>query len=183
MEALKFENFEYYTYSDYKKWDDRWELIDGIPYAMAPAPYPIHQEVLSNFYYELRMNFCCKKRCKIYISPIDWKIDDSTIVQPDLAIFCEKSKRQFFSKTPPLVVEVLSKSTALKDVTTKYRLYERVGVEYYIMVEPNKSVADILKLVNGEYKLMKKVTSKDSYEFNLSNGCSSKIDFSAIFED
>jgi len=30
---------KHYTYSDYCTWDDdtRWELIDGVPYAMAPA--------------------------------------------------------------------------------------------------------------------------------------------------
>jgi len=29
-----------YTYSDYLNWPDeeRWELIDGIPYNMSPAP-------------------------------------------------------------------------------------------------------------------------------------------------
>ena len=35
-----------YTYADYCEWDDdeRWELIDGIPYAMA-APTRIHQGI------------------------------------------------------------------------------------------------------------------------------------------
>ena len=33
----------YYTYEDYCHWEGRWELIDGIPYAMSPAPNPIHQ--------------------------------------------------------------------------------------------------------------------------------------------
>ncbi len=27
MEALKYENFQYYTYADYKQWEDSWELI------------------------------------------------------------------------------------------------------------------------------------------------------------
>jgi hypothetical protein len=40
MEALKYENFTYYTYNDYKDWEGSWELIDGVPFAMAPAPYP-----------------------------------------------------------------------------------------------------------------------------------------------
>jgi hypothetical protein len=31
---------ERFTYGDYVTWDDgeRWELIDGIPYNMSPAP-------------------------------------------------------------------------------------------------------------------------------------------------
>ena len=38
---------EHYTYADYCTWDDdqRWELIHGIPYAMAPAPSVGHQGV------------------------------------------------------------------------------------------------------------------------------------------
>lgn len=27
-----------YKYSDYEKWEGRWELIDGFPYAMVPTP-------------------------------------------------------------------------------------------------------------------------------------------------
>ena len=42
MAALKYDNFLYYTYEDYKYWEDSWEIIDGIPYAMSPAPYPKH---------------------------------------------------------------------------------------------------------------------------------------------
>ena len=38
---------ETYTYGDYLSWSDeeRWELIDGIPYNMAPAPSRAHQEI------------------------------------------------------------------------------------------------------------------------------------------
>lgn len=182
MEALRYENFQYYTYDDYKEWEDSWELIDGIPYAMAPAPYPKHQSVLFKISKELDKNLeCSDEKCEIYISPVDWKVDESTVVQPDIALFCEKTDKQYFSKTPPLVVEVLSKATALKDVTTKMKLYEREGIEFYIIVEPNSELSDIFKLVDGEYKLMKKCTKKDSYKFIISDECSTKVDFSIVF--
>ena len=37
-----------FTYGDYCTWpgDERWELIDGVPYAMAPAPSRFHQGVV-----------------------------------------------------------------------------------------------------------------------------------------
>jgi len=94
-------------------WEDRWELIGGIAYTRR----------------ELDTHMDCNK-CEVYIFPIDWKIDYDTIVQPDVAIFCGETTKQYFSQTPPIVVEVLSKSTALKDVTTKYTLYEKMGVEF-----------------------------------------------------
>ncbi|MCK4541078.1 MAG: hypothetical protein KAU17_02470, partial [Spirochaetales bacterium] len=36
-----------YNYADYLLWpdDERWELIEGIPYSMSPAPSRIHQEI------------------------------------------------------------------------------------------------------------------------------------------
>ena len=182
MEALKYDNFQYYTYSDYKDWEDSWELIDGIPYAMAPAPYPKHQKVVVQIWRELDKNLeCSDENCEVYIAPVDWKVNESTVVQPDVALFCEDVKRQYFSKTPPLVVEVLSKSTALKDVTTKMRLYEREGVNFYIIVEPNSEISDIFKLVDGAYQLMKKATKEDAYIFELSDECRTKVDFSTIF--
>ncbi len=50
---------ERYTYEDYKSWEGRWELIDGIAYAMAPAPYPKHQRVVSHIWRELDKNLNC----------------------------------------------------------------------------------------------------------------------------
>jgi len=52
--ALKLE--PKFTYSDYRTWpdDERWELIDGVPYAMTPAPRIRHQRIAGNFFGELR---------------------------------------------------------------------------------------------------------------------------------
>jgi len=36
---------EYYTYEDYKRWEGDWELIEGMPYSMAPAPFKRHQNL------------------------------------------------------------------------------------------------------------------------------------------
>jgi len=180
LEATVYDDMSYNTYNDYLKWEDRWELIDGIAYAMSPAPYPRHQKIVFGIARELETNLTCEN-CEVYLSPIDWKIDDKTVVQPDVAIFCEETTRQYFSQTPPLVVEVLSKSTALKDVTTKYSLYERMGVEFYIIIEPSTELTDIFRLVDGKYQLIKKFTTEDSYRFEWDDGCSSEVDFAKVF--
>jgi hypothetical protein len=44
----------HYTYADYKHWEGNWELIEGIPYAISPAPLPKHQYIASNLTGELR---------------------------------------------------------------------------------------------------------------------------------
>jgi len=170
-----------YSYDDYITWEDSWEIIDGVAYAMSPAPYPKHQRLVAKIWKELDDNLTECSNCEVYISPIDWKIDDTTVVQPDVALFCEKTANQYFSKTPPIVVEVLSKATALKDVTTKFELYQKVGVKYYVIVEPESEVADIFRLESGKYQLVKKFTSQDSYDFELENSCKTKIDFANVF--
>ncbi len=62
-----------YTYEDYCQWDGKWELIDGIPNAMAPQPIPEHQVVGRSLHSELRA--ALKKSnctCRVY-QPIDSK--------------------------------------------------------------------------------------------------------------
>ena len=181
MAAIDYDSFQYYTFDDYQYWEDRWELIDGIAYAMSPAPYPKHQKAALGIAKELSNNLVCGKECEVYISPIDWKINEHTVVQPDVALFCEETEAQFFSKTPPLVVEVLSKATALKDVTTKKDLYEREGVLFYIIVEPHTEIADIYKLVDGKYQHIGKYTKEEHFEFELSAECRSAIGFFRVF--
>jgi len=182
MAAIDYDSFQYYTYDDYATWDDSWELIDGVPYAMSPAPYPKHQKVVAHIWKELDSNLeCADKACEVYISPVDWKIDETTVVQPDVSLFCEETDKQFFSKTPLLVVEVLSKATALKDVTTKKELYERTGVLYYIIIEPNTEIADVYRLSEGMYIHDGKYTKEDTFNFELPDACRTSVDFSMVF--
>ena len=43
MEAFKEEKYHpNYTYDDYKHWEGRWEVIDGVAYAMSPMASPKH---------------------------------------------------------------------------------------------------------------------------------------------
>ncbi|MCF6206884.1 MAG: Uma2 family endonuclease [Sulfurovum sp.] len=56
MASIDYDSFQYYTYEDYKTWEDRWELIVGVPYAMSPAPYPLHQKTVARIGKELDAN-------------------------------------------------------------------------------------------------------------------------------
>ncbi|UCN00794.1 Uma2 family endonuclease [Sulfurimonas sp. SWIR-19] len=169
----------FFTWNDYVTWEGRWELINGEAYDMSPVPYPKHQRLVGRIYREFSNTLDCKE-CEVYISPVDWKIDEYNVVQPDVALFCEEPKEQYFSKTPPLVVEVLSKSTAKKDINEKFSLYEKNGVKFYMLVEPNSEIVDIFELKNGKYEFQKKLTCNDSYAFELDK-CSLSVDFNNVF--
>ncbi len=44
-----------FTYADYRQWpaDERWELIDGVAYAMAPAPTISHQTLAGQLFRQI----------------------------------------------------------------------------------------------------------------------------------
>lgn len=170
----------YYTYEDYVQWEGKWELIDGIPYAMSPSPTPRHQIIANTlgalFYLELKN---CK-HCKT-AQATDFKIAEDTIVQPDIAILCRPISKKFIDFPPALVVEILSPSTALKDRHTKLNLYKQEGISYYLIISVETEETEIYELANGEYELKQK--AKDfTYSFHLTDDCSATIDFTEIWK-
>lgn len=142
----------HYTYEDYLRWEGQWELIDGIPYAMSPAPVPQHQHVAGNLHAELRA--ALKKggcSCKVY-QPIDYKLSDDTVFNPDLSIVCQPITKKFLDFPPQLVVEILSESTQIKDRNVKYPRYEAEGVPWYLMVDIDKRSIEVYQLMERHYQ-------------------------------
>ncbi len=85
-----------FTYADYLLWEGRWELIEGMPYAMNPAPSPNHQDINGNLIviFKAALLKGCGKY-KVYL-PIDWKISNDTVVQPDLLIVCKTIEKNIW---------------------------------------------------------------------------------------
>lgn len=55
---------------------------------------------------------------------MDWKLNESTVVQPDLFVACFDFKNvKYISQPPVLVVEILSPSTRDKDLFVKRAIY------------------------------------------------------------
>jgi Uma2 family endonuclease len=135
-----------YTYADYCQWpeDEHRELLDGVAYAMT-APTRLHQDIVFELAGQIR-NYLQGKPCKGYVAPFDVRLprkdeaDDSvdTVVQPDISVICDKTKLDKLGcrGAPDWVIEVLSPSTALKDLNTKRNLYQRHGVQEYWIIHP-----------------------------------------------
>ncbi len=174
MGALKLDPPRY-TYEQYKLWEDNWELIGGYPYAMAPAPMIKHQSISSKIARRLEELFENCENCQV-LMPVDWKISDDTIVQPDNSVICHiPTNDAYITKAPKIIFEILSKSTEKKDTTIKYDLYEKEGVEYYIIVDPEDSVAKVYKLHQGSY--IKVIDASDeTVQFELSS-CDNSLEF------
>lgn len=170
----------HYTYDDYVHWEGRWELIDGIPYAMSPAPIPKHQIVAGNILAEFRFQLKKCSHCKV-MQPVDYKITEDTIFQPDMLIVCKQIQKKFLDFPPSLVVEVVSPSSVFIDRHTKFHAYEGQGIPYYLIISAETEETEIYVLENGEYHLKEKARAFN-YTFRFDDDCSATIDFSEIWK-
>lgn len=170
----------HYTYNDWLYWEGRWELIEGHPIAMSPMPIPEHQRIASELRTELTLalrKIGCKD-CKAY-DPLDYKIADDTILQPDVLIVCGKINKKYLDFPPALVAEVLSPSTKERDRKIKYDFYENEKVKYFLIVDINKKDIEIYELIKGRYELQ---SYQKSFEFNLNEKCTIFPELDNIWE-
>jgi len=160
--------YEYYKYDDYKQWKGDWELINGYPVAMAPSPFGPHQKLLISISTDISISLKnCKNGCFVY-AELDYIVDEYTVLRPDISVTCKKIKD--FIKTPPkFIVEILSPSTIKKDLTVKFGIYEKEGIEFYMMVDYILKKVKLFKLIDFKYrKIDEKIDGKMEVEIN---GC------------
>jgi len=157
--ASKYEDYngKRYTYKDYLQWpdDERWELIDGVPYNMSSSPSPKHQEIIialgSQFY-----NYLKDKPCKVFVAPIDVRFleenqsdeDVKTVLQPDIIVVCDSKKidERGCKGAPDLIIEVISPHTVKKDIIRKFDTYEKFGVKEYWIIRPDEETVTVFIL-------------------------------------
>ncbi len=180
MLALKEEYLPHYTYEDYRYWEGEWELIEGIAYAMSPAPSVTHQEINLTIGSLVKQALKGCKHCKA-LPEVDWKVDNDTVVQPDTLVVCNlKERGAYLSQTPEMIFEVLSPSTKKKDRNLKYHLYASEGVKYYIMVDPAGMFAEVYKLDGSIYRLEGEFKTED-YTFEIEE-CRFDFSFEEVFD-
>lgn len=148
MGALQQTSNQTYTYRDYQQWpeEERYELIDGVPYAMA-SPSRTHQQVVLGISAQLFQQLAGSP-CQPLIAPFDVLLplgdeadeDVKNVVQPDVLVVCDENKLndKRCRGAPDWVVEVLSPSTSLKDMHVKRQWYEKHGVREYWVVHPTE---------------------------------------------
>lgn len=169
----------HYTYTDYCQWEGRWELIEGMPYAMSPAPGHIHQRIASelNALFVFALKEC--KQCNVY-EPIDWKIGEDTVLQPDLSIVCSPINHPSYLDFPPVLIsEILSPSTAGKDRREKYEIYELQKVKYYLIIDPAFKKIEVFELFDKNYQPI--AVNPSSFSFNFKENCIVSVSFTSLF--
>ena len=189
MVALQKLGANRYTFADYMAWDDgaRYELIDGIAYAMSPSPNWIHQNICVKIVSRIA-NFLEGKPCMVFASPFDVRLnadgEDDTVVQPDILVVCDRKKLDpkgyGYRGAPEMVVEIVSPSTARMDRLVKYKKYQQFGVKEYWIVYPATRTVEVHLLANGQY--IKKVYDEtDTVPVHVLEGC--LINFAEVFAE
>lgn len=185
---------ELFTYADYLGWpdDESWELIEGIPFDMSPAPSRYHQEILGNLFLELNKDPKSKERkCKIYVAPFDVRLPEAgqndeetlTVVQPDISVICDPKKLddKGCKGAPDFIIEITSPATAKKDMKYKLLLYEKHRVPEYWVVHPEEHIVMVYKLdAQHRYGRAEIFSKEDAVPLALKDG-SIEINLESVF--
>jgi len=154
-----------FGWDDYQRWPDeqRWEIIAGEAFDMSPTPTPRHQAIVGELYAALRPYFA-GKRCRLFLAPLDVKLSDQDVVQPDLFVVCERKKIKptHIDGAPTLVIEVVSPSTELHDRIRKTRLCAAFGVKEFWLVTPYPWLVEVFVLGGKSYRLQRSYSKDDT---------------------
>ena len=178
--------YDNYTLADREALPDdvRCELIDGKIYDMA-SPSVLHQRIALDIYYRL-MHFVAENRgkCIPFCAPTDVQLDkdDKTVVIPDVFVVCDRDKINYkwVVGAPDLVVEVISPSTATKDIAIKLNKYRDAGVKEYWIVFPIEMRVWVYDFTKSEIPVQ--YTFDDKVPVGIWNG-ECMVDFKEIYEN
>ena len=149
---------------------------------MSPAPIPDHQDIVGNVYALLRAH--AKQHGGFaHFAPIDVIFESGITAQPDTMwrspdSNCARMDKRFHGP-PELVVEVLSPSTAKRDKTEKFDLYEAQGVGEYWIVEPRDGLIEVYVRESGQFKRLGAFAEEQTFDSPV---LGQPVNVNAIFE-
>ncbi len=127
--------------------DIRHEYIEGKVYAMVGAHK--HHNLIANNLFGLFWNHLAGKPCIPYTSDMKVKVGKN-FFYPDVMVDCSDDNNDYFTQSPTILVEVLSKSTRQHDKTFKREQYLKIPtLQEYILVEQDFVDVEIQRRRNG----------------------------------
>src|SRR4030066_711644 len=173
-----------FTYEDYLKTPDdkRYELIGG-ELLMTPSPVPKHQRISRKIEFMLEKFVTENDLGEIFHAPCDVHLDDENVVQPDI-LFISKDRLNIIGEkniegAPDLAIEILSESTAYRDLIQKKKLYSRFGVKEFWIVIPGEVSIEVYILKDNTYLLHRAYAKNEVLESPYLKGF--KIELKGIF--
>jgi Uma2 family endonuclease len=146
------------TYDDFLLFPDdgkRHELIDGEHY-VTPSPNTRHQRVSGKLHLLIGNWLEAHPIGQLFYAPFDVVFSNFDVVEPDLLYMSNARAGEILtdkhvSGVPELVIEIGSKGTRKRDETIKRRLYERVGVDEYWIVDSDIDSIRVFRRAAGAF--------------------------------
>jgi len=153
------------TYDDVQRFPadgHRYELVEGV-LLVTPGPNAEHQSFVMNLSVALKL--AAGDAHFVVPAPFDFYVSQITYFQPDIVVALDADVgHDRLERTPLLLVEIGSRHTRLVDQGTKRLAYEAFGVPEYWLVDPEEPSLTVLRLVDGRYKQVAKVTGDEPYD-------------------
>jgi len=115
------------------------QLIGG-EFIMSPSPVRKHQKISMRLGAQLYNVVSSRKLGEVYSAPFDVHVSRNDVYQPDILFIASEHLHYIEEDSvhgpPDIVVEVLSRSTAVFDLLLKKDGYETFGVKEYWIIDP-----------------------------------------------
>jgi Uma2 family endonuclease len=122
-----------------------------------PTPTTSHQRFLGELFVVLFDHVKSQGLGRVFFSPIDCILSDTTVVQPDIVFLDSQAIPRISERgiegSPTLVIEALSRSTARVDRGIKLQLYARYAVPFYWIADLEARRIEAYRLDDGRYEL------------------------------
>ena len=140
------------TYEDLATLTDesrRYEILDG-DLAVTPSPTTRHQLVSANLGNLLYTHVRDNRLGRVFYAPMDVILDAHTVIEPDI-LFVAAARSEIIQPhaivgPPDLAIEILSPTTASRDMGIKSTLCARFGVVHYWLVDPIERTLEMFRL-------------------------------------
>ena len=146
-----------FTYNDYLEWEERQperhEYVRGEVFAMAGTS-DRHNEISMNLTALLRQHLRGTP-CRVFMADVKVRVDAADCgFYPDIQVTCAESDRadRLVKRSPVLVVEVLSDSTAAYDLGDKFAAYQQLdSLREYVLVDQERIRVQIYRRRDGQW--------------------------------
>lgn len=161
-----------FTYQDYLELPEdtgcQYEVLEG-NLIKEPSPSVMHQRVSRHLHRILEDYFIkVDPGGEIFAAPLDVTFSNITVVQPDLLYIPGNQKKIIKEKridgAPELVVEILSPYNLRKERLQKMKIYRKVEIKHYWLVDPEEKTLECFALRDGTYTLLASGMDEDIVE-------------------
>ncbi len=136
------DNSEYFEIT--KHWKQRTELHEGeIVYLESQSA--THNDIAGGLAIEFKAFIKKNKgKCNVKLLNFDIVLSNNTVVVPDVAVICDRSKlsEKRCTGAPDLIVEIVS-TNRKDDYIKKLKYYEKAGVKEYWIVDPKYKIVTV----------------------------------------